>query len=119
MPFAGAMIFVKDLPRMAAFYEEALGLTLVADTRQETWVEFGDGFSLHAIPAEIAAGIHTPSPPRPRETDPVKLSFEVDDLAAAYARLERLGVTLLDRPWGDRDRVDPEGNVFDLRAAQG
>ena len=69
MTLQGAMLFVKDLERMTTFYTEVLGLTTVPDTRLADWVEFrsdGSQFSLHAIPADRAAGIHIGSPPSPR-----------------------------------------------------
>ena len=66
----GAMLFVKDLDRMTAFYTDVLGLTAVADTRLADWVEFespGARFSLHANPADIAAGIIVvPKRPTPK-----------------------------------------------------
>lgn len=45
----------------------------------------------------------------------MKLLFVVPDVERERARLETLGVTLLIRPWGACDGVDPEGNVFGLR----
>lgn len=119
MRLKSAMIFVKDLNRMTAFYRDTLGLKPVEETRMDTWVEF-DGvtpFSLHAIPAHIAAQIEISSPPRPRETSPIKLSFEVDDVDAERKRLESLGVIILQRPWGAYEGVDPEGNVFGICSA--
>ena len=114
MRFRSAMIFVKDFIRMADFYTNALGLKPVEETRLDNWVEFEAGFSLHAIPQEIAAGIQISTPPRPREQDPIKLSFEVEDLAQERKRLEALGVTIIERTWGGIDGVDPEGNVFGM-----
>jgi catechol 2,3-dioxygenase-like lactoylglutathione lyase family enzyme len=115
-----AMLFVKDLARMTAFYRDVMGLKPVEATRLDDWVEFDTGhtrFALHAIPAHIANGIRIPDPPRPREQDPCKLIFSVDDLAAEEARLVARGVTLLHRPWGGWDAVDPEGNVLGVRQA--
>jgi catechol 2,3-dioxygenase-like lactoylglutathione lyase family enzyme len=112
-----AMIYVKDLNRMAAFYGNTLGLKPVEETRMENWLEFEAGatkFALHAIPSEIADQIQISSPPRPREKNPVKLSFEVDDIASERQRLESLGVTIVQRPWGAYDGIDPEGNVFGI-----
>jgi catechol 2,3-dioxygenase-like lactoylglutathione lyase family enzyme len=112
-----AILFVKDLPRMAAFYENTLGLTPNTETRTTEWVEFdaeGTTFALHAIPEEFAKGIRTSSPPTAREQAPTKLCFFVADLPAVRSRLEAAGVTFLDRPWGSVDALDPEGNVFQL-----
>ena len=74
-------------------------------------MEFESGavtFSLHAIPSEVADQIQISSPPRPRVTNPVKLSFEVDDFASALQKLGSLGVTIVRHPWGAYDGIDPE-----------
>lgn len=115
-----AMIYVKDFDRMAAFYENTLGLKPVEETRTQNWIEFDTGaikFALHAIPAEIAEQVEISSPPRPREKNPVKLSFEVDDIAAELRRMESLRVMVVQRPWGAYDGIDPEGNVFGIDSA--
>lgn len=115
-----AMIYVKDIDRMAAFYGNTLGLKPIEETRMENWVEFEAGaatFALHAIPSEIADGIEIASPPQPREMNPVKLSFEVDDAASERQRLESLGVPIVQRPWGSYDGIDPEGNIFGIYSA--
>lgn len=111
------MISVKDLTRMAEFYGTVLGLRPVAGTRTELWAEFGAGtpsLALHAIPPENASQFEITSPPRPREEYPIKLIFSVADLDAEQARFEELGVTMMRRPWGAYDAVDPEGNIFQI-----
>jgi predicted enzyme related to lactoylglutathione lyase len=80
-------------------------------------VEFEAGatkFALHAIPSEIADQIEISVPARPREKNPIKLSFEVDDVASERHRLESLGVSIVQRPWGSYDGIDPEGNIFGI-----
>ena len=122
MRLTRAMIFVKDLPRMEAFYAGTLGLKPVEATRLNNWVEFAAGpagFSLHAIPGHIARQIQIATPPQPREQTALKLSFEVDDIVAERERLKSLGVTILERPWGACEVVDPEGNIFGIYAASG
>ncbi len=117
MKLKTALIYAKDLDRMATFYGDVLGLELIADTRTVGWVEFETGgarLALHAIPAAIAAQIEIASPPEPREETPIKLIFAVDDLDATCARLVALGVPLTRRPWGAADGLDPEGNVFQI-----
>jgi len=111
-----AMLFVKDLAGMTAFYRDVVGLRPVEATRLEDWVEFdtgGAGLSLHAIPVHIAKDIK--ASPEPREQQSCKLLVSTDDLDADLARLRRLGVTLLQRPWGGWEAVDPEGNILGLR----
>lgn len=113
------MIFVVDLARMTAFYRDVMGLAPIEATRRADWIEFetqgGAPFALHAIPARNAAGIEVPASPVPREQASCKLTFATQDLAGERARLERLGVMILDRPWGGWDAVDPEGNVLGVR----
>jgi predicted enzyme related to lactoylglutathione lyase len=112
-----AMIYAKDFPRMSAFYSEMLGVKPINETWTEKWAEFDTGsarFALHAIPSDIAKQIEISSPPRPREKGPVKLVFEVNDVDAERARLSSMGVTMVQRPWGSWDGIDPEGNVFGI-----
>lgn len=110
-----AILFVKDIDRLADFYT-ALGLQPRPETRTPTWVEFTAGLALHAVPAGIASGIEVTDPPAPREETPIKLIFAVDELQAQCEKLEAAGISLTRRPWGACDVVDPEGNIFQLCA---
>ena len=122
MRLSSATVYVKDLPRMRAFYSEMLGVKPSNDTWTDTWAEFDAGgvsFALHAIPSgNSQPDRDLATPPRPRGQNPVKLIFEVDDVDAERARLELLGVTMVQRPWGAWDGIDPEGNIFGLRAPE-
>jgi predicted enzyme related to lactoylglutathione lyase len=112
-----AMIFVKDLHRMAAFYGGTMQMELIDDSRTDSWVEFDAGgirLALHAIPSHIAENIEITQPPHAREGNPVKLIFEVDDLEARISSLESEGATIVQRPWGACDIIDPEGNIFQI-----
>jgi catechol 2,3-dioxygenase-like lactoylglutathione lyase family enzyme len=109
-----AILFVKDLAAMTAFYRDTLGLKLVDGATTEGWVEFTGGLALHQIPAPFADGMEVAAPPRVREENPVKLVFEVADVEAERVRLAALGVVLMPRPWGACDGVDAEGNVFQI-----
>ena len=109
------MFFVLDLELMVEFYAYILGLKLIQETRLPNWAEFETGaavFSLHSIPSEVTEQIHIST--RPRENNPIKLSFEVDDLAATRKRLESRGATVIGRAWGAFDVIDPEGNIFGI-----
>ena len=116
MRLGRAMIFVGDLPKMIAFYQDKLGMRPLGEARLDNYVEFEGGLALHLIPEAARCG--NGGPVEPREQNPVKLSFEVGDVAAERRRLEGLGVTILDRPWGGWDAVDPEGNVFGVVARE-
>ncbi len=115
----GVMLFVKDLDRMTAFYRDILELRPVEETRVNNWVAFeGSGvpFSLHAIPPAIASTIEVGAPLRAREQSVAKLTFAVRDVHATLAQIAAQGLPLLERPWGDTEAVDPEGNVIALRS---
>jgi predicted enzyme related to lactoylglutathione lyase len=122
MKLKAAMLFVKDFPKMKDFYGELLHANPVNTESTDSWALFETGFALHAIPEEIARNVQISSPPRPRETSAVKLIFAVDDVVAERKRLEALGVTLLPKPWQQPaescDAMDPEGNVFQIAAAE-
>jgi catechol 2,3-dioxygenase-like lactoylglutathione lyase family enzyme len=120
MRLTRAMIFVNNLDRMTDFYRSTIGLKPIEDTRLENYIEFDAGaarFALHAIPAAVRC--EPTSPLRLRENAPVKLSFEVDDIAAERKRLESLGVMIIDRPWGSWEAADPEGNIFGIYSSSG
>jgi catechol 2,3-dioxygenase-like lactoylglutathione lyase family enzyme len=115
-----AMIYVKDMPRMTTFYRDGLGLIPRTEHSSDGWAEFDAGsviVALHAIPPHIAAEITIATPPVAREETPIKLIFEVPDLAAARDHLVRHGAQMQPpSPWGSCDGLDPEGNVFQLTA---
>ena len=122
MQLSGAVLFVRDLPRMTAFYQDVLGLAPIDEGRTQDWVEFRAGaatLGLHAMPADIAASCAPEIPPRAREGNPLRIDLSVPDVEREKRRLSALGVTLLTRPWGACDLVDPEGNVFGLRDGRG
>lgn len=121
MRLACAMIYVKDFSTMKEFYSAMLGDKPVNEEWTDSWAEFDAGgarFALHAMPAEIAREIEISSPPQPRERNPVKLIFQVENVHAERARLELLGITMMNRPWQNPaescDGVDPEGNIFQI-----
>ena len=115
MPLAAAMLFVNDLERMTAFYRDVLELQPIEETRLVDWIEFrADGvrFSLHAIPAAVAAEVPIESPPAPREQSSVKLTFTVPDVEAALKKIQQMGLPVTRREWGATEAIDPEGNIF-------
>jgi predicted enzyme related to lactoylglutathione lyase len=121
MQLRSAMLYVKDLERMTRFYADLLGIEPADQKVASGWVTFDAGclrFALHAIPVEIAKKIEIASPPMPRESEPMKLIFEVKDIEEERGRLESMGIQTLRRPWqqpGEAcDAVDPEGNIFGL-----
>ena len=109
------MLYAKDFARMREFYGRLLQAQPINTEWTDTWALFDTGgtkFALHAIPGKQAE--------ERRETSAVKLIFAVEDLPTEHARLEAMGVTMLQRSWqqpGEScDCVDPEGNIFQIAA---
>ncbi|MBS1829652.1 MAG: hypothetical protein JST93_30410 [Acidobacteria bacterium] len=125
MTLRGAMIYVKDFPRMRDFYAALLGVAPHNTEWTDMWAEFATGeaaFCLHAVPRAIAEQIEIATPPLPREEVPVKLTLETADLRAARARIEALGAAIVVRGWQQEhvefDLVDPEGNIVCIRCVR-
>jgi catechol 2,3-dioxygenase-like lactoylglutathione lyase family enzyme len=114
MKLKQVMLYVKDFPALVDFYTKALDLHPVEATRSEGWIEFAEGFALHAIPEPIAKDIDIASPPLVREETPFKPIFQAGDLEATCSRVEAMGVPVQRYAWGAADCVDPEGNVFQI-----
>ncbi len=118
MRLTKVLVFVKDLARMRAFYEGVLGLAVVEEREDNVRLDAGGALILlHAIPAQHAAGIQISDPPKPRSETPLKLIFEVDDVAATRAKLLDAGAQTRDLVQHDDghascDCLDLEGNVF-------
>ncbi len=110
---------------MKEFYRQMTGAQPVNTEWTDTWALFdtdGTRFALHAIPEEYARNIEISSPPKPRETSPVKLIFAVDNVPAERTRLVAMGITMLQRPWQNVaeqcEGLDPEGNIFQISAVR-
>jgi predicted enzyme related to lactoylglutathione lyase len=120
---AAAVLYVKDLKRVCAFYAGVLGLTIDhADDEYAVLESPMFQLVILAVPPSIAASIEIADPPRRREDTPIKLVFFVPSISAARSAAERLGGKLnpAASEWqfqGHRicDGYDPEGNVFQLR----
>src|SRR5690349_7808682 len=113
MRMAQTIIFVEDVARMQAFYQGALGLTVI--TAEPGWVRLDAGGVVLALHA-IKPGPELPDPPPERVDSYVKLCFHVDDIDAARAALITAGVRMRDiHRHGAAafcDAIDPEGNIF-------
>ena len=122
-PSAGAVVFAKDLARVAKFYEEVLSMAVVHSEQDHVVLEsLAYQLVIHAIPKKIAASIEISVPPERRTETPIKLFFLVPSIAEARAKAAALGGELnpMEGEWEARgfracDGHDPEGNVVQLR----
>lgn len=124
-PKAGAVLFAKDVARLAAFYAQVLAVVPKHAESEKVVIETQDFLLvIHAIPPAVAATVEIVSPPVLRADVPVKLFLPVRSLAQARVSATALGGGLkaVDAEWsgpGFRacDGFDPEGNVVQLREA--
>ena len=125
-PFtAGAIVYAKDIQRVARFYAEVADLEIVHEVEDHVVLE-SETYELVvvAIPAATAARIVISTPPARRENTAFKLSFRVDSLADTRVAAQAAGGELnpADKEWdfqGMRvcDGCDPEGNMIQAREA--
>jgi predicted enzyme related to lactoylglutathione lyase len=115
-----AVLFAKDLSRVANFYSAALGMTRGTSDESHTRLE-RSGFELiiHQIPQRIADTIEIEQPPVRRVGGSVRLDYPVENIDNSRAAAKSLGGDIDELPpaWADRGTNfylghDPEGNVF-------
>lgn len=120
---AGAVLYAKDIGRVAEFYRQVAGMEKV-EVDGDYFVLEAPGFQLTvvAIPRHLADTIALTSPPTRRGETALKLMFPVASLAAAREAAFRFGGELnpAEREWTFwRQRIcdgcDPEGNMLQLR----
>ncbi len=125
-PFtAGAIVYAKDVARLARFYAAVADLEIVHEVTDHSVLESETHeLVIVAIPAATAARIVIATPPVRRENTAFKLSFAVPSLAEARATSGAAGGELNppEKEWdfqGMRvcDGCDPEGNMIQLREA--
>jgi hypothetical protein len=99
-----AVLFVKDLEKVAAFYVGALALTRLSGDKDHAVLEC-DGFELvvHQIPKRIADTIVIAQPPIRRVWGAIRLDFPVASVADSRKLARALGGEIDDAPpaWAD------------------
>lgn len=88
LTLAYSIIYVADLPAMARFYNEILGLPI--GEQNARFVAFGGA----AAPLALEAGGPTVSGPRAKDQNPTLFQFAVPDIAAAVNSLTERGLPI-------------------------
>lgn len=122
-PKPGAVLFGKDLPRLARFYSQVANLEITLEDNRLIVLESASfQLVLHALPPAVAKKLVIETPPKLRTDLPVKLVFPVLSLTTARQQAAELGGGLNppDQQWQARnfsacDGFDPEGNVVQWR----
>jgi predicted enzyme related to lactoylglutathione lyase len=125
LPKHGAVLFAKDLPRVAAFYRELAQMTQTVSEKRLIVLESASyQLVIHGIPKAVADRINITTPPLRRVDMPTKLVFPVKSLADARAVAVALGgqidapsAQFSARGFTACDGFDPEGNVVQFREA--
>jgi predicted enzyme related to lactoylglutathione lyase len=115
-----AVLFAKDLRRVADFYVGALDMVCGASDEHHSVLRCcGFELMVHQIPKHIADVIDLQQPPQRRSDAAIRLNFPVHDVETARRLAKTFGGQIDDVPpqWADPKALmflgfDPEGNVF-------
>jgi predicted enzyme related to lactoylglutathione lyase len=115
-----AVLFAKDLQRVASFYREVFGADVLRrDSDHEVLSCHGFHLVVHQIPREFVQSMVVTTPPERRERTAVRLNFPVADLDVSRRNAQKLGgqIDAVSPPWASDVGsfflgYDPEGNVF-------
>lgn len=119
----GAVIYAKDMLRIAEFYKNVAEL-IIFDTNKTHIKLEKESFQLVVLQVSerISESIEINEPPLRRENTPIKLVFFVESIRKIRQIIMSFGGELngTDREWEFDgcivcDGQDPEGNVFQLR----
>jgi catechol 2,3-dioxygenase-like lactoylglutathione lyase family enzyme len=115
MKLAQARLVTKDVPALARFYEEVLG---IASVGSDDYVELRVPGSTLAISSKRSVDIFNAGAAEPAANHSVILDFQVNNVDEEHFRLrELIGTFVLeptDQPWGSRSMLfrDPDGNLI-------
>ena len=118
-----AVLFVKDLQRVAVFYSGALGMKCtVSDEYHSVLICSGFQLIVHQIPKDMADGIVIEQPPKRRVWGAIRLDYPVQSIEESRRLAPSLGGGIDKAPpeWAERNSnfflgYDPEGNQFGVR----
>jgi uncharacterized glyoxalase superfamily protein PhnB len=116
---AQARLVTNDVPVLARFYEELLG---VAPIGSEDYVELRVPGTTLAISSKRSVDLFNAGAAEPAANLSVILDFQVKDVDTERFRLQELiGEFVLeptDQPWGSRSMLfrDPDGNLINFFA---
>ena len=113
-------LFVEDLQRAKAFYQEVFGLRLVFEDGNSAVFRIGETL-INLLHTPAAHDLIAPAAVAdPTAGASAQFTIEVEDVDALAAALQQQGATLLngpmDRPWGLRTASfrDPGGHIWEI-----
>jgi len=122
-------LFVEELDRSKAFYENVFGLSVIYEDEDSAVFRF-ENIDINLLRLSAARELIDPGQVASREAGSrLQFTIAVDDVDAACAELAARGISLLNgpmnRPWGIRTAsfTDPGGHIWeiaqDLPSAEG
>ena len=119
MKLVQARLVTKDVPALAGFYEELLGIEPIGS---EDYVELRGPGSTLAISSKRSVDLFNAGAAEPTSNRSVILDFQVQDVDRERARIQELVDEFVleptDQPWGSRSMLfrDPDGNLISFFA---
>jgi uncharacterized protein len=109
-PLSSVILFVADMPKMRAFYEQVIGLSPVGHA-DANWVTYDTG--------GVPLSLHTQTPGKRSGGGAAQLVFRVDDVVTARETLLKRGAPWMGKPFSGQglsfcDGRDPEDNLFQI-----
>ena len=112
MKIGEVCLLTNDVPRLASFYRQLLG------------VEESSGDETHqfVLAGETALAVYNDGSEKNNQNQNICLSFTVDDIDKEYEKLLSLGARIIEppakRPWGavNMSFYDPDNNIVYLRS---
>ena len=127
MRFRWAIVYVRDVEASVAFCERAFGLGPRFTAPGGDYAELETGDTALGLAANALAASNFATPIRENSPDAApgafEIGFEVEDVAAAYARAVEAGAAPLaepvEKPWGQTVAYvrDPDGILVELGTA--
>ena len=114
MKFNSALLFSEKPKALIAFYAKVF-------QKDPKW-QGGDFSGFDLAPGTLFIGPHDKVKGKNRIPERIMLNFEVNDVAAEFARIKALGATVIAKPYQPKEEAgmwiatfaDPDGNYFQL-----
>ncbi len=112
MKIGEVCLLTNDVPRLASFYRQLLGV-------EET---SGDETHQFVLAEETALTVYNDGTDKNNQNQNICLAFTVDDMDREYEKLLSMGARIIEppakRPWGaiNMSFYDPDNNIVYLRS---
>ena len=114
MKIGEVCLLTNDVPRLASFYRQLLGVEESSNDETHQFV----------LAEETALTVYNEGIQKNNQNQNICLAFTVDDMDKAYKKLLSLGVRIIEPPakwpWGaiNMNFYDPDNNIVYLRSFQ-